>query len=134
MKPPVIPSPGVLYDKSYLDTLVRILTTYFTRWSAETEYNANRSVPMVATNDVLMGDNESSFLVNADGITMTLPDATSDRVGRSWTVTLGSAVSTTITLSQDNVFSFTASTSVTLTGAGASLTFRAMDNRVWSIV
>jgi len=135
MRAPALPIAPETYSKGHLDVLLRVLTQYFTANAIETDYRANRSLPAQVSASTQMGDDEHSFVALVSGLTMTLPPASSDRYGRDWTVSLGVAGWTDITVSAgDSLILPGVDDTIRLDIKGSSVTLRCMSGNSWGIV
>ena len=102
--------------------------------SAEyTELLRGTTVTSVSANTAL-DDNYNTLLVTATGKTMTLPAASTARIGRSWTIILGTVGYVDITRAgSDTIYLPTNDVTIRLTNKGASVTLECLSATTWGI-
>ena len=80
-------------------------------------------------------DETKTVVAGTTGLTMTMPAASADRIGRNWTIILGTAGYVNITVSGSDTFILpTADTIIQLNIKGASITLRCVSATSWGII
>lgn len=89
------------------------------------------------TTSTTLDDDKHTVSVSTSGLTITLPAASTGRMGQDWTVHLGVAGTVTIACAGSDTVCTSSSatdTSVQITTLGDSLTFRCLTATSWIIV
>ena len=99
-------------------------------------YHAPSAAPVVSTAiNLSLSDSAYSVLTTASAITITLPAASTARIGISWSITLG--VSGYVDIARagtDTIYLPTNDTTIRITNKGASVTLRCMTATSWSLI
>lgn len=108
---------------------------YYHLTSSEyTELQRSDNVTSVSANTTL-DDTYQTVLVTATGKTITLPAASTARIGKIWTVILGTTGYTNITRSGSDTLNLpTTETTIRLTNKGASVSLKCLTSSSWGIV
>ena len=100
------------------------------------EVNREHTVKNITSNTTL-DDTHGTVVVTIDGITITLPVASTARIGMEWTVIFATTGSCIVACDGNDTFPAVTSaseTSVTMTGRGDSVTFKCTSSTTWGIV
>lgn len=98
------------------------------------ELQRDNNVTSVGVNTTL-DDTNRTVLVTASGVTVTLPAASTARIGKSWTVILGTTGFTTVARNGSDTLNLPdAETSIQLDEKGASVSLRCLTATSWGIV
>lgn len=85
--------------------------------------------------DLTLTDSHNTVYVTTTGKTITLPSASTARIGKSWTVVLDVVGNVTITRSGSDTISLpTTDTAIQLTVKGSSLTFKCVSSSHWVLI
>ena len=101
-----------------------------------TEYQRIHTVDSVSTSTTLDDDN-GTVIVSADGQTITLPAASTARIGKDWTIIFATTGTCTVACAGSDTFPAVTSaneTTLTMTGRGDSVTFQCTSASTWGVV
>ena len=109
---------------------------YYHLTSSEyTELQRDNNVTTVTTSTKTLTDAEQTVLVTFSGCLVTLPAASTSRIGKIWTVILGTKGYTVVQRSGSDTLNInTSETSVRLRTKGASVSFKCLTSTSWGIV
>lgn len=99
------------------------------------EWNSSRGTTVSVAVDTSLDDTNHTVLVTATGKIMTLPAASTARIGLTWTVVLGTTGYVDVKVSGSDTFYLpTTDTTIRLTAKGTSVSLRCLTATSWSIV
>jgi len=100
------------------------------------EFDREHTVTSVSVSTAL-DDTHGTVVVGTDGLTITLPAASTERIGKIWTVIFSTAGTCIVACAGADTFPAITSateTSLTMTSRGESITFKCLTSTTWGIV